>query len=188
MGRNFVLNMADHGFAVAVYNRTTEKTRDFMETEVGARPIQAGYDLQEFIGLLRRPRALILLVAAGDPVDSGDTGNCCRCWRRRPHHRQRQLPFHRYQPPGQIPGREKSSLHGHGDLRGEAGARSGPSLMPGGSREMYARVAPILEAVAGPRPGRALRHLPGAALRRALRQDGPQRHRIRPHGTHRRDL
>lgn len=57
MGRNFVLNMADHGFAVAVYNRTTEKTKDFMENEVGARPIQAGYDLQEFVGLLRRPRA-----------------------------------------------------------------------------------------------------------------------------------
>ena len=57
MGRNFVLNMADHGFAVAVYNRTTEKTKDFMENEVGTRPIQAGYDLKEFVGLLRRPRA-----------------------------------------------------------------------------------------------------------------------------------
>jgi 6-phosphogluconate dehydrogenase len=66
MGRNFVLNMADHGFAVAVYNRTTDKTRDFMDHEVGARTIQAGYDLHEFIALLRRPRALILLVAAGD--------------------------------------------------------------------------------------------------------------------------
>ena len=70
MGRNFVLNMADHGFAVAVYNRTTEKTKDFMENEVGARPIQAGYDLKEFVGRLRLPRAIILLVAAGDPVDA----------------------------------------------------------------------------------------------------------------------
>ena len=66
MGRNFVLNMADHGFAVAVYNRSTEKTKDFMDNEVGARPIQAGYNLPEFIGFLGRPRALILLVAAGD--------------------------------------------------------------------------------------------------------------------------
>ena len=80
MGRNFVLNMADHGFAVAVYNRTTEKTKDFMDNEVGARPIQAGYDLQEFIGLLSRPRALILLVAAGDPVDAV-LRELCRCWR-----------------------------------------------------------------------------------------------------------
>ena len=55
MGRNFVLNMADHGFAVAVYNRTTEKTKDFMENEVGARPIQAGYDLEEFVGLCAGP-------------------------------------------------------------------------------------------------------------------------------------
>ena len=70
MGRNFVLNMADRGFAVAVYNRTADKTRDFMENEVGARPIQAGYDLPEFLGRLRRPRALILLVAAGAPVDA----------------------------------------------------------------------------------------------------------------------
>ncbi len=55
MGRNFVLNMADHGFSVAVYNRTTEKTKDFMENEVGSRPIKAGYDLKEFIGLLKSP-------------------------------------------------------------------------------------------------------------------------------------
>ena len=70
MGRNFVLNMADHGFAVAVYNRTTEKTRDFMDHEVGARTIRPGYELKEFVRLLRRPRALIMLVAAGDAVDA----------------------------------------------------------------------------------------------------------------------
>ena len=70
MGRNFVLNLADHGFAVAVYNRTAEKTKNFMENEGGTRTIQAGYDLQEFVSLLRRPRAVILLVAAGEPVDA----------------------------------------------------------------------------------------------------------------------
>ena len=90
----------------------------------------------------------MLLVAAGDPVDAVIRGTAAVAGPRRSHHRQRQLPFHRYQPPEQIPGREKSSLHGPGDLRGETGARSGPSLMPGGSREMYDRVAPILEAVA----------------------------------------
>ena len=70
MGRNFALNLADHGFVVAVYNRTADKTREFMATEAGPRPIQAGYDLPEFVGLLRRPRAVILLVAAGEPVDA----------------------------------------------------------------------------------------------------------------------
>ena len=149
MGRNFVLNMADHGFAVAVYNRTAEKTREFMDQEVGSRPIRAGYDLKEFVGLLRRPRAIILLVAAGDPVDAvirellpllspGDL-----------RHRRRQLPFHRHQPagPDSCPAKQLNFM-GMGISGGEAGARYGPSLMPGGSRETYDRVAPILEAAA----------------------------------------
>jgi 6-phosphogluconate dehydrogenase len=148
MGRNFVLNMADHGFAVAVYNRTAEKTKDFMDHEVGARPIQAGYDLQEFIGLLRRPRALILLVAAGDPVDMVlrellpllepgdlviDGGNS---------------HFTDTNRRGRFLSGKQLNLMGLGISGGEAGARYGPSLMPGGSREMYNRVGPILEAAA----------------------------------------
>ena len=148
MGRNFVLNMADHGFAVAVYNRTPEKTKDFMEKEVGARPIQAGYDLQEFVSLLRRPRALILLVAAGDPVDAVlrellpllepgdliiDSGNS---------------HFTDTNRRGRFLSGKKLNFMGMGISGGEAGARYGPSLMPGGSREMYDRVGPILEAAA----------------------------------------
>ena len=148
MGRNFVLNMADHGFAVAVYNRTTDKTKDFMENEVGDRAIQAGYDLQEFIGLLRRPRALILLVSAGDPVDAVlrellpqltpgdliiDSGNS--------HFTDTNRRF-------KILAGKNLKFMGMGISGGEAGARYGPSLMPGGSREMYERVRPILEAAA----------------------------------------
>jgi len=148
MGRNFVLNMADHGFAVAVYNRTTEKTKDFVENEVGSRPIQAGYDLKEFVGLLRRPRALILLVAAGDPVDAVirellpllepgdliiDGGNS---------------HFTDTNRRGRFLAAKKLLFMGMGISGGEAGARYGPSLMPGGSREMYERVGPILEAAA----------------------------------------
>jgi 6-phosphogluconate dehydrogenase len=148
MGRNFVLNMADHGFAVAVYNRTAEKTKDFMDREVGARPIQAGYDLQEFIGLLRPPRALILLVAAGDPVDAVlrelwpglspgdlviDGGNS---------------HFTDTNRRGRFMAGKQLNFMGMGISGGEAGARYGPSLMPGGSREMYNRVGPILEAAA----------------------------------------
>ncbi len=146
MGRNFVLNMADHGFAVAVYNRTTEKTRDFMANEVGSRAIKAGYDLQEFVGLLRRPRALILLVAAGDPVDAVirellpflapgdliiDAGNS---------------HFTDTNRRGKILSAKQLQFMGMGISGGEAGARYGPSLMPGGSQAMYDRVGPILEA------------------------------------------
>ena len=148
MGRNFVLNMADHGFAVAVYNRTTEKTKDFMENEVGTRTIKPGYDLHEFVGLLRRPRALILLVAAGGPVDAVlrellprlapgdliiDGGNS---------------HFTDTNRRGKILSGKQLNFMGMGISGGEAGARYGPSLMPGGSREMYDRVAPILEAAA----------------------------------------
>jgi 6-phosphogluconate dehydrogenase len=146
MGRNFVLNMADHGYAVAVHNRTSEKTKDFMETEVGSRPIQAGYNLKEFIGLLKRPRALILLVAAGDPVDMVirelvpllspgdliiDGGNS---------------HFTDTNRRGKILSGKKLHFMGMGISGGETGARYGPSLMPGGSQEMYDRVGPILEA------------------------------------------
>jgi len=148
MGRNFVLNLADHGFSVAVYNRTAEKTKDFMENEVGPRPIQPGYDLPEFIGLLRRPRAIILLVAAGEPVDAvlrellplltpgdliidGGNSHFTDTNRRGRFLAGRQLDF-----------------MGLGISGGEAGARHGPSLMPGGSREGYDRVLPMLEAAA----------------------------------------
>ena len=148
MGRNFVLNLADHWFAVAVYNRTADKTRDFMENEVGARPIQAGYDLPGFIGLLRRPRAIILLVAAGAPVDAVlrelwpllspgdliiDAGNS---------------HFTDTNRRGRFLAGKQLDFMGLGISGGEAGARYGPSLMPGGSREGYDRVGPILEAAA----------------------------------------
>jgi 6-phosphogluconate dehydrogenase len=146
MGRNFVLNMADHGFSVAVYNRTSEKTKDFMTNEVGSRPIKAGYDLREFIGLLRKPRALIILVAAGDPVDAVirelmplmepgdliiDGGNS---------------HFTDTNRRGKFLSGKNLHFLGMGISGGEAGARYGPSLMPGGSQEMYDRVGPILEA------------------------------------------
>ena len=55
---------------MAVYNRTAEKTREFMAQEVGSRPIRAGYTLAEFVELLQRPRAIILLVSAGPAVDA----------------------------------------------------------------------------------------------------------------------
>jgi 6-phosphogluconate dehydrogenase len=72
MGRNFVLNMADHGFSVGVYNRTKEKTREFMEQEVGDRPVQAAYTMADFVALLRRPRAVLISVPAGHAGGSGD--------------------------------------------------------------------------------------------------------------------
>ncbi len=148
MGRNLVLNMADHGFAVAVYNRTGEKTREFMEQEVGGRKIHPGYTLAEFVGHLQGPRAIIILVSAGPPVDAVidellpflspgdliiDGGNS---FFRDTDRRGRTLAA-------------KGLLYlGLGVSGGEAGARHGPSLMPGGPPAAYERVRAILEAAA----------------------------------------
>jgi 6-phosphogluconate dehydrogenase len=148
MGRNLVLNIADHGFAVAVYNRTAAKTREFMDQEAGGRDIRPGYTLAEFVGHLRQPRALIIMVAAGPPVDAVidellpllapgdlliDGGNS---FFKDTDRRGRTLA-------------EKGLLYlGLGISGGEEGARRGPSLMPGGPREAYDRVRPILDAIA----------------------------------------
>jgi 6-phosphogluconate dehydrogenase len=148
MGRNFVLNLADHGFAVAVYNRTAEKTREFMATEVGPRDIRAGYSLEEFAGLLKKPRAIIMLVAAGQPVDAVirevmpfleagdlliDSGNSHFTDTNR---RAKQVAG-------------KGLLYmGMGISGGQAGARHGPSLMPGGPKAGYERIRPMMEAAA----------------------------------------
>ena len=178
MGNNFVLNLADHGIGVAVFNRTAEKTREFMAQEVGSRPIQAGYTLEEFVGLLQRPRAIILLVSAGPAVDAVvaellpylepgdliiDGGNSHFSDTDR---RDRELAAQ-----GLI-------FMGMGISGGESGARFGPSLMPGGAKEGYARVEAIMTAAAAKVPRRILRRLPGPRRRRPLCQDGSQRHRI----------
>ncbi|MFH1595413.1 MAG: NADP-dependent phosphogluconate dehydrogenase [Pseudomonadota bacterium] len=148
MGRNFVLNLADHGFAVAVYNRTAEKTREFLDQEVGPRDIRAGYSLKEFGGLLKKPRAIIMLVSAGQPVDAVirevmpfleagdlliDSGNSHFTDTNR---RAKQVAG-------------KGLLYmGMGISGGQAGARHGPSLMPGGPKAGYERIRPMMEAAA----------------------------------------
>jgi 6-phosphogluconate dehydrogenase len=69
MGRNLALNFADHGFPVAVFNRTIKKTREFMAQDGGS-GIRPAFELKEFVGLLRPPRAVLLMVAAGEAVDA----------------------------------------------------------------------------------------------------------------------
>ncbi len=148
MGRNLVLNMADRGFAVAVFNRTGEKTKEFMEKEVEGRNIHPGYTLAEFVGHLKEPRAVIILVSAGPPVDAVidellpflaprdlliDGGNS---YFKDTNRRSQTLAA-------------KGLLYlGLGVSGGETGARRGPSLMPGGPPEAYDRVRTILEAAA----------------------------------------
>ena len=69
MGRNFLLNMADHGFSVAGYDKDPAKV-EALRQEAKKRDVRGAADIKEFIGLLRQPRAVMMLVPAGAPVDS----------------------------------------------------------------------------------------------------------------------
>jgi len=148
MGRNFAQNMADHGFSVVGYDRDAEKIQALMFEKKRQQDLHGGHDIKEFLKMLSKPRAIMMLVPAGDPVDavidellpnleSGDliidSGNSRFTDTDR---RTRSIE-------------EKGfSFMGMGMSGGESGARHGPSLMPGGTRKGYDRVAGILEASA----------------------------------------
>jgi 6-phosphogluconate dehydrogenase len=147
MGRNLVLNIAEHGYSVSGYDKDLSKVQQ-LQTETGARTIEAAQNLDEFIGSLSTPRAVMMLVPAGQVVDKVirelipnlekgdliiDAGNS--------HFKDTDLRTKTLS--------EKGILYmGVGVSGGEAGARHGPSLMPGGPKEAYERVRPIFEAVA----------------------------------------
>ena len=148
MGQNLVLNMADHGFCVAVYNRTAARTEAFMREKAGDRSIVATYELKDLVAALKRPRVVMLMVKAGWPVDAFieklvpllepgdiiiDGGNSYFKDTERRHDELAEKGIH---------------FLGVGISGGEMGARYGPSIMPGGPKEAYERVRPIFEAIA----------------------------------------
>ena len=151
MGQNLALNMANHGFTVAVYNRTTAKTDEYIAANPGAALVPAR-SLEELVELLPPPRKIMLMVQAGPGTDAvitqlqpllapGDTiidgGNALfRDTERRSAAAQ------------------AAGLHflGVGVSGGEEGALKGPSIMPGGPRPQYDAVAPIFQAIAGRAP------------------------------------
>ena len=148
MGENLVLNMESKGFPVAVYNRTPEKTKNFAETKAKGKNILATYSIEEFINALEHPRRIVLMVKAGDPVDTFidtliphldkgdliiDGGNSDY---RDSERRARYLE-------------EKGFLFiGTGVSGGEEGALKGPSIMPGGRADAYKLVEPIFTKIA----------------------------------------
>ena len=69
MGQNLVLNMNDHGFKVAVFNRTVSKVDDFVNNEAKGTEVVGAHSIEEFISLLKRPRRVMMMVKAGDTVD-----------------------------------------------------------------------------------------------------------------------
>ena len=148
MGQNLVLNMNDHGFKVAVFNRTTSKVDDFLAHEAKGTQVVGAHSIEEFVGLLKKPRRVMLMVKAGDSVDQTiehvlpylekgdiviDGGNSLFTDTNR---RTKDLAA-------------KGFLYiGTGVSGGEEGARRGPSIMPGGNPAAWPHVKDIFQAIA----------------------------------------
>jgi 6-phosphogluconate dehydrogenase len=152
MGQNLVMNMADHGFRVAVYNRTPAVTDAFVAGPAAGMDVVAAATLPELVSLLAEPRKVMLMVKAGGPVDAVidelvpllapgdiivDGGNSLFTDTIR--------RFERLEAAG-------ISFVGTGVSGGEEGARHGPSVMPGGDVRAWPHVAPILQAIAAKAP------------------------------------
>jgi 6-phosphogluconate dehydrogenase len=147
MGRNLVLNMADHGHSVVGYDKDLSKV-EALQGEAGDREIHGAKTMEEFVASLRTPRAVMMLVPAGPPVDAVIHDVL-------PYLEEGDLIIdggNSHFPDTDVRARnlaEKGIQYlGVGISGGESGARHGPSMMPGGPKEAYERVRPIFEASA----------------------------------------
>ncbi len=148
MGQNLVLNMNDHGYKVAVFNRTVSKVDDFLENEASGTQVAGAHSIEEMCQLLKTPRRVMIMVKAGEVVDQTieqvlphlekgdiiiDGGNSLYTDSTR---RTKDLAA-------------KGILFiGTGVSGGEEGARFGPSIMPGGNQEAWPHVKDIFQAIA----------------------------------------
>ena len=148
MGENLVLNMEDHGFSVAVYNRTVSKVDEFVTGRGAGRRIVGCRSLPEFVAALARPRCVMLMVKAGQPVDDF-IGQLL------PHLDRGDILIDGGN--SHFPDTERRTklvecngllYIGTGVSGGEEGARHGPSIMPGGSYAAWPAVRPIFQAIA----------------------------------------
>ncbi len=148
MGQNLVLNMDDHGYTVAVFNRTVSKVDGFISGSARGTKVVGTHSIEELVGALKKPRRVMLMVKAGQPVDDfielliphlepgdiiidGGNSNYQDTMRRTAYVESKGLLY-----------------IGTGVSGGEEGARHGPSIMPGGSPEAWPHVKPIFQAVA----------------------------------------
>ena len=152
MGQNLILNMNDNGFKVVAYNRTTSKVDEFMDTRAKDTNIIGARSIEEMVGLLAKPRKVMMMVKAGAVVDAfieqivphldagdiiidGGNSNFDDTQRR-----CKDLE-------------DKGILYmGTGISGGEEGARNGPSIMPGGNKAAWPHVEPIFKAIAAKTP------------------------------------
>jgi len=148
MGENLILNMAEHGFTVACFNRTTQKVGEFVEGRAKGKTIIGCQSTEELCKNLKKPRKVMIMVRAGSPVDSTistvlpylekgdiiiDGGNS--------NYEDTNRRIKELEPKG-------ISFFGAGVSGGEEGALKGPSIMPGGSRESWEHLKPIFQAIA----------------------------------------
>lgn len=148
MGENLALNVERNGFPIAVYNRTPEKTDNFMATRAQGKQVKAAYTIQEFVASLETPRKILIMVKAGAPVDAviqelkpfleaGDVvidgGN--------------SLYEDTDRRTAELEGTGLTFI-GMGVSGGEEGALNGPSMMPGGTAAAYRNLEPILTKIA----------------------------------------
>jgi len=153
MGQNLVLNMNDHGFKVAVFNRTTAKVDEFINGNAKDTEVVGTHSIEELVSVLQRPRRVMLLVKAGPPVDDfidllihhleegdiiidGGNSNYNDTIRRTEYVESKGLLY-----------------IGTGVSGGEEGARLGPSIMPGGSPQAWPHVKGIFQAVSAKMDG-----------------------------------
>ncbi|KAL9668042.1 hypothetical protein QQ045_002414 [Rhodiola kirilowii] len=150
MGQNLALNIAEKGFPISVYNRSTEKVDETVQRAKaeGDLPVYGFPDPESFIKSIQTPRVIILLVKAGPPVDATikslvahmEKGDCIvdggNEWYENTERREKELA-------------QQGLLYlGMGVSGGEEGARNGPSMMPGGSYEAFKYIEDILLKVA----------------------------------------
>jgi len=152
MGENLVLNMESHGFTVAVYNRTVARVDDFVAGRAKGKAIIGCRSVKEFVGTLKRPRKVMMMVKAGSAVDqvieevaplleAGDIlidgGNT--------HYPDTTRRTRALKARGLL-------YIGTGVSGGEEGALRGPSIMPGGDPAAWPHLKPIFQAIAAKAP------------------------------------
>jgi 6-phosphogluconate dehydrogenase len=148
MGQNLVLNMSDHGFAVAVHNRSPEKVDAFLAGSAVGKSISGHHSIEELVAALEKPRRVMLMVRAGEAVDQTIAALV-------PHLESGDIIIdggNSHYPDSDRRCNElrKKGIHfiGAGVSGGEEGARYGPSIMPGGDSDAWPAVQPILQAIA----------------------------------------
>ncbi|WP_078549602.1 NADP-dependent phosphogluconate dehydrogenase [Litchfieldia alkalitelluris] len=147
MGKNLALNIESRGYSVSVFNRSYDKTEEFLKNEAEGKNFVGAKTIQEFVDSLEKPRKILLMVKAGTATDATidslkpylekediliDGGNT---FFQDTIRRNLEL--------------EKTGIHfiGTGVSGGEEGALKGPSIMPGGQRQAYELVEPILKSI-----------------------------------------